>query len=1401
MTTYSTIGISIQFNEVTGLASSFASGTTLKVAMPTGSSTFTYSVLMSDPGELDDVTLNSNAFTVLVDDVDVETYNGGAGADNSFGAITWNDGGTTRVSYVVIFENNTPDLESIFVIGGDPLPNFADLTAFNNFLQNDLISLGSAGMGSGFEPGDTISLAAIPGVGVTEDDIIFGTPGDDNINSGAGNDTIDGGLGNDTIDPGENDNGFDLINGSQGNDTITFANQVGNNDYNELNYSNAIGALTVTLNGVTDTGTVDKGGVGIDTILGVTNVFNAGWFTGGLGLYGSAFDDTFDITTGTDQWLQVGGGAGNDTFNITKTGNGLVRIDYSRAAGSINVDLSTGTVSNDGDGGMDTITGDVWEIRGSNFTDTILGSGNDESFIGRTGNDNIDGGGGFDRIRYDRGGVDSGVNADLAAGNITGSWFGNGFTHTVTNIEWVRGSIFDDVFTGSNASERFDTKGNNGFDLFNGSNGDDIINFADHTDNNDYTELNYSGLGAGIDVVIDGETNIGSIDKGVNGTDTIWDVANPLNTGWFNGGLATYGTNFNDTFDITTGNEQWNQVGGGAGNDTFNITKNGTGLTRIDYSRASSGIDLNLATGVVSDDGDGGMDTINGYVREIRGSNSTDIMVGSNNDESFIGRSGNDDIDGGGGFDRIRYDRSGLDNGINADLGGGTITGSWFGNAFTHTVSNIEWLRGSNFDDTINGSAGNDQLDGKNGNDTINGLAGDDIINGEDGNDILNGGDGNDRIAGGAGDDTINPGDNIGGLTGFDELIASGGNDTYIFTDSLIGFQFMNYNFVGLPGGIDVTINGIANTGSIVKNFDGTDTFTDIKTTLDSAFSGAGGTGGGFGLSGSEYNDTYNITNTVTLPSDTSGQWMFIRGNDGVDTYVINSGAVRLDFRGPQAVNVNLSTGTVANDGYGNAETITGDVWEIRSGDFNDVLVGSANDESFIGQLGSDNIDGGGGFDRLRFDRDGAEQVTVDLGAGTATGTWNGTGFTYTISNIEWVRGTRDGDDTLSGDGNINRLQGSGGDDALEGLGGADELDGGDGLDVASYANSGSAVMVDLSTGMGTGGDAQGDTLTDIENLLGSAFHDMLTGDSGDNHLTGGDGDDILNGGDGDDVLEGGTGSDTADYSDAGSNVRIFLADTNGQNTLGAGRDIHVGIENVTGSAFNDNLYGDGGDNVLEGGDGDDRIVAGDGNDILRGGAGDDILKGRGGDDMLFGDAGDDIMFADAGVDTLDGGADNDILYGGSSNDVLDGGTGDDRLRGNLNNDTLNGGEGIDLLFGGGQNDTLNGDAGNDNLRGENGNDILDGGSGDDVLFGNGLGNTGDADIFVFKTGNEIDRIRDWEDGTDMIDLTSYGFATAGDALAQFSQVGGSVRFIDGSDTLIIEGELLANITAADIMI
>src|ERR687891_378388 len=66
---------------------------------------------------------------------------------------------------------------------------------------------------------------------------------------------------------------------------------------------------------------------------------------------------------------------------------------------------------------------------------------------------------------------------------------------------------------------------------------------------------------------------------------------------------------------------------------------------------------------------------------------------------------------------------------------------------------------------------------------------------------------------------------------------------------------------------------------------------------------------------------------------------------------------------------------------------------------------------------------------------------------------------------------------------------------------GGDALDGGAGLDAASYAGSDAGVTVNLATGAGSGGHATGDTLTGIENVIGSIHADTLTGNGGDKKL------------------------------------------------------------------------------------------------------------------------------------------------------------------------------------------------------------------------------------------------------------------------------------------------------------
>ena len=211
------------------------------------------------------------------------------------------------------------------------------------------------------------------------------------------------------------------------------------------------------------------------------------------------------------------------------------------------------------------------------------------------------------------------------------------------------------------------------------------------------------------------------------------------------------------------------------------------------------------------------------------------------------------------------------------------------------------------------------------------------------------------------------------------------------------------------------------------------------------------------------------------------------------------------------------------------------------------------------------------------------------------------------LSGIENLLGSNNAD-TLTGDLNANVLDGGSGNDTLVGGAGADTLTGGLGTDTADYSASSLAVTVYLDGTVGVGGDAAGDTLSGIENLLGSVNADTLYGDGNANAIDGGSGNDTLVGGAGVDTLIGGLGTDTASYSNGGTGVMASLANS-ALNTGDAAGDVYSGIENLTGSTFDDTLYGNSSNNVLEGGSGNDLLVGGAGADTLVGGAGSDRFR------------------------------------------------------------------------------------------------------------------------------------------------------------------------------------------------
>ena len=396
----------------------------------------------------------------------------------------------------------------------------------------------------------------------------------------------------------------------------------------------------------------------------------------------------------------------------------------------------------------------------------------------------------------------------------------------------------------------------------------------------------------------------------------------------------------------------------------------------------------------------------------------------------------------------------------------------------------------------------------------------------------------------------------------------------------------------------------------------------------------------------------------------------------------------------------------------------------------NDCLFGWDGNDRLSGLGGDDRLNGGGGMDILNggpgvdtadyFSSSGG--VTVNLSTGSASG---GHAQGDTFQSIENVSGSDFGDhitgndqanfirgegghDLLYGLGGNDTLHGSYGNDLLNGGAGADTLDGGPGSDTADYDGSDVAVTVNLATGAASGGHAQGDTFTSIENLSGSSHNDTLTGDAAAN---------ILRGAAGSDALDGGEGSDTVDYADSDVAVTVNLA-TGAASGGPAQGDTFTSIENLSGSSHNDTLTGDAATNVIQGAAGDDTLDGAAGSDTLWGGPGNDAVHGGDGADTMHGDDDDDVLWGDRADTDASAAGGNDTLYGGYGADTLHGLWGNDTLEGDRGNDTLYGGDGDDRLEGGHNDDRLEGGAGNDRLHDgpDHGNDTLYGGEGNDKL-------------------------------------------------------------------------------------
>ncbi|CAO3379224.1 cadherin-like domain-containing protein [Azospirillum argentinense] len=555
--------------------------------------------------------------------------------------------------------------------------------------------------------------------------------------------------------------------------------------------------------------------------------------------------------------------------------------------------------------------------------------------------------------------------------------------------------------------------------------------------------------------------------------------------------------------------------------------------------------------------------------------------------------------------------------------------------------------------DTLTGGSENNRIFGRQGDDLLVGGTGDDTLYGEDGNDTLDGGLGGDLLAGGMGDDTYIVDD----VEDFVLELADSGTDeikTSLVSYSL-GGNLENLTYTGasafsgignslnnrLSGGIGAdtldggsgndTLDGGGGTDRLIGG-DGDDTyivdsvgdvvvetidggFDDVWTTLASytlgsnvealAFIGNGafnGNGNGLNnrITGGAGNDTLTggAGADTLIGGDGDDRFYFddadapLQGGAGFDTAVVQgSVGASLDLA---ACSIEQAYGGGGNDSLIGTGALLGLAINGRDGD--DLILGSAFNDTLTGGNGSDTLIAGDGDDVLYID---ADDALVSGGAGFDTVYVQGDGnltLDLTASGIERV---------FSGSGN----------------------------DILTA--TGSITLVEINGGAG-------DDL-----LVGSAFDDTLRGDAGDDTLFGGAGNDVLVGGGGNNVLFGGAGDDrlyvdtqTASLDGGAGNDTVYARYSGGV-TL----DLSASIELFNGSVGSDTVTAVNASSAVE-------LIGGDGDDSLTGGAYADSLRGDNGNDWLDGGDGNDTLSGGSGNDILTGGGGNDLLDGGAGDDT-----------------------------------------------------------------------------------------------------------------------------------------------------
>ncbi|HSV12649.1 MAG TPA: M10 family metallopeptidase C-terminal domain-containing protein, partial [Tepidisphaeraceae bacterium] len=357
-------------------------------------------------------------------------------------------------------------------------------------------------------------------------------------------------------------------------------------------------------------------------------------------------------------------------------------------------------------------------------------------------------------------------------------------------------------------------------------------------------------------------------------------------------------------------------------------------------------------------------------------------------------------------------------------------------------------------------------------------------------------------------------------------------------------------------------------------------------------------------------------------------------GNDTLD-YSLTSAAET----------INLGDATFSNVGghFGNVAIARGVVIE-------NALTGSG-DDTVIQNAANNVLNGGGGSDTLSY-ATATGGITLNLGLGTAQNTGSA-GFD-TVLNFEKLVGT-DYNDVLTADGSTSTLTAGGGDDiliagmysAVGGIGlfggdgndtfylgmGSAWVDGGAGFNIVDCSRATAGMLLATSGSYGAGID----TLSHIQEIIGSNYADTLSSWLPGDILIGGSGDDSLSSAGGGATLAGGLGNDTYMPSDATD--QIVEAAGEGIDTIvshAANYTLSANVENLALAEYNNSDPYAGAAVPPPGGYVEN--WNGTGNESVN------VMTGNGGANSLSGMGGDDLLAGLGGVDTLTGGSGNDTF-------------------------------------------------------------------------------------------------------------------------------------------------------------